>query len=195
MEENMNTHKIQVISFEMMNNVDDTFDDIDLNELFNNFDENKSPILCPASTPYDMKISTKRKSDDLFELNENDCTAPKVNRKRAKPKKKMNGKQTTMYDYASTVSHKHKEFYSSLDNTTTTKTIIKRQKRSLTDCLPASSISKKTKTSEYDNSSSTPPDFIDNLLRYLDERSRLKTGELSEEQEALKTTDIQTEEK
>ncbi|CAF3714204.1 unnamed protein product [Rotaria socialis] len=183
------------MSFKIMNNVDDDFDDIDLNELFNDFDENKSPILCSVPTPYAMKITMKRKPDDLFEFNENDCTAPKVNRKRAKTKKKMNGKQTTMYDYASTVSRKHKEFYSSLDNTTTVKTIIKGQKRSLPDYPPAPPISKKTKTSAYNNSSSTPPDFIDNLLRYLDERSRLKTGELPEEQEALKTTDIQTKEK
>ncbi len=37
----------------------------------------------------------------------------------------------TMYDYASSISYKHKQFYSSLDNTTTTKTIIKGQKRPL----------------------------------------------------------------
>jgi hypothetical protein len=37
-----------------------------------------------------------------------------------------------MYDYASSISYRHKQFYSSLDNTITTKTIIKGQKRSLT---------------------------------------------------------------
>lgn len=68
----------------------------------------------------------------MTELNENDCTAPRIIRKRTKPKKKNNGKQMTMYDYASSISYKHKQFYSSLDNTITTKTITKGQKRSLT---------------------------------------------------------------
>ena len=44
-----------------------------------------------------------------------------------KIKKKTNTKQMTMYDYASSISYRHKQFYSSLDNSTTTKTIIKGQ--------------------------------------------------------------------
>jgi hypothetical protein len=79
-----------------------------------------------------MKISSKKNQDDLFEFHENDCTAPRIIRKRTKTKKKSNEIQMTMYDYASSISYKHKQFYSSLDNTTTTKTIIKGQKRSLT---------------------------------------------------------------
>jgi hypothetical protein len=79
-----------------------------------------------------MKISSKKNQDDLFEFHENDCTAPRIIRKRTKTKKKITAKQMTMYDYASSISYKHKQFYSSLDNTTTTKTIIKGQKRSLT---------------------------------------------------------------
>ena len=79
-----------------------------------------------------MKIRTKTNQDDLTELTENDCTAPRRNRKRSKSKKKNQTKQTTMYDYAASISYKHKQFYSSLDNTTTTKTITKRQKRSWT---------------------------------------------------------------
>ncbi len=67
----------------------------------------------------------------MTEFNENDCTAPRIIRKRVKNKKKANTKQMTMYDYASSISYKHKQFYSSLDNTTTTKTIIKGQKRPL----------------------------------------------------------------
>lgn len=77
-------------------------------------------------------IRSKIDQDDLIEFNETDCTAPKIIRKRIKPKKKINSKQMTMYDYASSISYKHKHFYSSLDNTITTKTIIKGQKRSLT---------------------------------------------------------------
>ena len=76
----------------------------------------------------------------------------------------------TMYDYASSISYKHKHFYSSLDNTTTTKTIIKGQKRSLIDPQSSSPISKKSKIID-----STPPDFIDKLLKYLDERSHHST--------------------
>jgi hypothetical protein len=79
-----------------------------------------------------LKIRSKTNQDDLIEFNENDCTAPRIIRKQTKPKKKTNAKQTTMYDYASSISYKHKQFYSSLDNTTTTKMIIKGQKRSLT---------------------------------------------------------------
>lgn len=79
-----------------------------------------------------LKIRSKTNQDDLIEFNENDCTAPRIIHKRTKPKNKTNAKQTTMYDYASSISYKHKQFYSSLDNTTTTKMIIKGQKRSLT---------------------------------------------------------------
>lgn len=74
--------------------------------------------------------STNRIESNLDDLTENDCTAPRVIRKRAKPKKKSIGKQMTMYDYASSISYKHKQFYSSLDNSITSKTIIKGQKRS-----------------------------------------------------------------
>jgi hypothetical protein len=66
-----------------------------------------------------------------MELNESDCSAPRIIRKRTKIKKKISEKQMTMYDYASSISYKNKRFYSSLDNTITTKTIIKGQKRSL----------------------------------------------------------------
>ncbi len=79
-----------------------------------------------------VKISSKTNPDDLIEFNENDCTAPRISRKRTKTKRKINVKQTTMYDYASSISYRHKQFYSSLDNTITTKTIIKGQKRLLT---------------------------------------------------------------
>jgi hypothetical protein len=79
-----------------------------------------------------MKISSKKNQDDLFEFHENDCAAPRIIHKQTKTKKQITEKQMTMYDYASSISYKHKQFYSSLDNTTTTKTIIKGQKRSLT---------------------------------------------------------------
>jgi len=36
----------------------------------------------------------------------------------------------TMYDYASSVSFRYKQFYSSLTNTTSTATVVKGQKRS-----------------------------------------------------------------
>lgn len=114
-----------------MTNNDDNFDDIDLNELFNDFDP--SPSLSLPRSP--LKDSSRSKSsDEMTEFHETDCTAPRVpphNRKmlKAKKKKKSTAKQTTMYDYASTVSYKHQEFYSSLDNSTTMKTITRGQKR------------------------------------------------------------------
>ncbi len=129
----------------------------------------------------------------MTELNENDCTAPRIYRKRTKPKKKTNTKQMTMYDYAASISYKNKQFYSSLDNTTTTKTITKAGKRPLTvktielyselfdfflikEHKPSSSISKKSNVVIYkDLSPRPPPDFVDNLLQYLDERSRNMT--------------------
>ena len=113
----------------------------------------------------------------MFEFNENDCTAPHTIRKRPRSKKKVQGKQMTMYDYASTVSYKHKQFYSSLDNSTTSKTIIKGQKRPL--ILKDSSFNpKKPKTMDYEALSPKPsPDFIDNLLQYLDKRSRTPPDE------------------
>jgi len=80
-----------------------------------------------------IKIRSQINQDDLIEFNENDCTAPRIIRKRIKTKQKNNNtKQKTMYDYASSISYKHQQFYSSLSNTTTTKTIIKEPKRSLT---------------------------------------------------------------
>ncbi|CAF0907886.1 unnamed protein product [Rotaria sordida] len=182
----------------MVNNInDDNFDDIDLDEIFNDFNEKQSSIPRQTLTKYDLNRKTNQ--DDLFEFNENDCTAPKKNRKRTKTIKKIHIKQMTMYDYASTVSYKHKQFYSSLDNTTTTKTIIKGQKRSLTEYQELSSISKKTKTTEFDNlssSSSTPPDLIDSLLRYLDERSRHKIEKSigEKEKKPLKNDEIKTQE-
>jgi hypothetical protein len=113
----------------------------------------------------------------LTEFNENDCTAPRIYRKRAKSKKKTNTKQTTMYDYASSISHKYKQFYSSLDNSITTKTITKEQKRPLYE--QSLSISKKSKVMIYEDLSPKPsPDFVDNLLRYLDERSQNKTEQI-----------------
>ena len=72
-------------------------------------------------------IRVESEPDDLTE---NDCTAPRTIRKRIQPKKKSTAKQMTMYDYASSISYRHKQFYSSLDNTTTTKTITKGRKRS-----------------------------------------------------------------
>lgn len=70
--------------------------------------------------------------DELIEFTEKDCTAPKVRRPPTKAKRKVTKKQTTMYDYASSVSYRHRQFYSSLDNTVTTKTIVKGDKRPLT---------------------------------------------------------------
>ncbi|CAF2647367.1 unnamed protein product [Rotaria sp. Silwood2] len=177
------------------NNNDDNFDDIDLDEIFNDFNEKKSSIQRQPLIKYDLNCKTNQ--DDLFEFNENDCTAPKINRKRTKTIKKIHVKQMTMYDYASSVSYKHKQFYSSLDNTITTKTIIKGQKRSLTEYQTLSPISKKMKTTEFDNlssSSSTQPDFIDNLLRYLDERSRCKTEQPIKEEKTLKNDELKTKE-
>lgn len=68
--------------------------------------------------------------DEITEFNETDCTNPKVQRKFIRAKKKLSEKQTTMYDYASSVAYENRQFYSSLDNTETSKTIIKGQKRS-----------------------------------------------------------------
>ncbi|CAF3449813.1 unnamed protein product [Rotaria sp. Silwood1] len=176
------------------NNNDDNFDDIDLDEIFNDFNEKQSSIQRQPLAKYDLNHKTNQ--DDLFEFNEKDCTAPKINRKRTKTIRKIHAKQMTMYDYASSVSYKHKQFYSSLDNTTTTKTIIKGQKRSLTEYPALSPISKRMKTTEFDNlsSSSTPPDFIDSLLRYLDERSRQKTEHSIKEEKPLNNDEIKTKE-
>ncbi|CAF4629005.1 unnamed protein product [Rotaria sp. Silwood1] len=178
----------------MINNNDDNFDDIDLDEIFNDFNEKQSSIQRQPLAKYDLNHKTNQ--DDLFEFNEKDCTAPKINRKRTKTIRKIHAKQMTMYDYASSVSYKHKQFYSSLDNTTTTKTIIKGQKRSLTEYPALSPISKRMKTTEFDNlsSSSTPPDFIDSLLRYLDERSRQKTEHSIKEEKPLNNDEIKTKE-
>ena len=99
----------------------------------------------------------------------------RVVRKPVKPRrnKKTKDKQMTMYDYASSISYRHKQFYSSLDNTTSAKTIVRGTKRphpvGNSDGLPSS------KSTSYVNddvhSLLTPPDFIDHLLRYLDQRS------------------------
>lgn len=95
-----------------------------------------------------------------------------------------------MYDYAASVSYKHTQFYSSLDNTIKQKTIVKEQKRSLTDVKDyelSSSKSKKPRTIDYDNSSSqTTPDLIDNLIRYLDERNRFTKEQSKDEGKLLK---------
>ena len=73
-------------------------------------------------------LSRQEKNDDLIEFTETDCTSPQQDlvRKRAKPR----SKQMTMYDYASSVSFRYKQFYSSLTNTTSTATVVKGQKRS-----------------------------------------------------------------
>lgn len=113
-----------------MTDENDNFDDIDLNELFNDFDD--TPTLSfPQSLP--MKSSLPKFSDELIEFHENDCTAPRVirpTRKVIKGKRKTVSKQTTMYEYAASVSYQHKEFYSSWDNSTTKQIITKGQKRS-----------------------------------------------------------------
>lgn len=136
-----------------MNTQNDNLDDVDLNEVFNDFYEKPELLLIDNDFKQD-------KIDDLVEFTETDCTSPSNPvRKRAKPAR---SKQTTMYDYATSVSFKYKEFYSSLDNTISAKTVTKGQKRPLTTDQCSMS-TKKSKSSV---------DFIDNLLRYLDERSR-----------------------
>ncbi len=111
----------------------------------------------------------------MTEFNENDCTAPRTYRKRTKQKKKTNSVQTTMYDYALSISYKNRHFYSSLDNTITTKTITKVQKRP--SCEQSSTMSKKSKDMIHEDlSPKTSPDFADNLVQYLDQRSRNKTN-------------------
>jgi hypothetical protein len=126
-----------------MHNNDDHLHGIDLNELFNEFNASSSIVLSRIDplrnnqstydknnhrTKTDVYSSRSSNDDELIELNENDCTAPRTT---IKSKVKVNSKQMTMYDYASSVSYKHQRFYSSLDNTITAKTIVKRQKRPL----------------------------------------------------------------
>ncbi|CAF3687444.1 unnamed protein product [Adineta steineri] len=175
--------KLDNIFSKMVNDYDDNFDDIDLDEVFNDFNEKQ--LYIPRQPLIKWGLSSNTNQDDLTEFDENDCTAPRISRKRPKNRKKNNTKQMTMYDYASSISYRHKQFYSSLDNTTTTKTIIKGEKRPLTEYQQLALVSKKLKTDNNNNklSSSTPPDLVDNLLRYLDERSRPTTEHFTHEYE------------
>jgi hypothetical protein len=59
------------------------------------------------------------------------------------------------------------------------------------ECEQSSPIAKKSKTNDYDKSFSSPsPDFIDNLLRYLDERSHITTEQEIQEHEPLPKNDM-----
>ncbi|UJR27138.1 hypothetical protein I4U23_008437 [Adineta vaga] len=174
----------------MINTNDENLDGIDLDELFNDFDENQSSITGQSLTKWGLNSYSSQ--DDLTNFNEDDCTAPRIYKKRTKNRKITHTKQMTMYDYVSSVSYRHKQFYSSLDNKTTSKTITKEKKRSLMDSTHQPVvISKKSKTNEYVKSSlpSTPPDLIDNLLRYLDERSHNVIKYSVDEQNSLNKKD------
>ena len=95
--------------------------------------DSSKPIAVIEKVLNERRFSSRPISqDELIEFTENDCTAPKVRRPPTKAKRKVTKKQTTMYDYASSVSYRHRQFYSSLDNTVTTKTIVKGDKRPLT---------------------------------------------------------------
>ena len=95
-------------------------------------------------------------------------------RQKGRPSVRLWTTQTTMYDYASSVSYRHKQFYSTLDNTVTSKTIVKGEKRPLTvgifdgtrdslvfiypqESQDSSPICKKSKTVGYIRPSSSPP--------------------------------------
>lgn len=102
---------------------------------------------------------TTNDDEDFFELTENDCE---------QTRRTLSSNKKKTAEFTRKLSFGDRQFFSSLQNGSTSRKIVKTRKGTDEKC----EIRSKSKKNDFDASSSTTPDFIDSLLKYLDERSR-----------------------